>query len=82
MEEAARVLEPTGQVSIFDKFVPEGERPSLLRRAVNPLARFVFADLNRSLDPMLSGTGLQAGTREPYMAGLYSITVARPTSTG
>ncbi len=82
VEEAARVLEPTGQVSIFDKFVPEGERPSLLRRAVNPLARFVFADLNRSLDPMLSGTGLQAGTREPYMAGLYSITVARPTSTG
>ena len=75
--EAARVLRPTGKISILDKFVPEGERPSLLRRAVNPLARLVFADLNRSLDPMLSGTGLRTEAREPYMAGLYTITVAR-----
>lgn len=80
VEEAARVLKPTGEVSIFDKFVPEGERPSLLRRAVNPLARLVFADLNRSLDPMLSGTGLRTGVREPYMAGIYTITVVRPAS--
>lgn len=82
VEEAARVLKPAGQVSIFDKFVTKGEQPSLLRRAVNPLARFVFADLNRSLDPMLSGTGLRTGAREPYMAGIYTITVARPASAG
>lgn len=82
VEEAARVLELTGQVSIFDKLVPEGEQPSLLRRAVTPLARLVFADLNRSLDPMPSGTELRTAAREPYMAGIYTITVARPASMG
>jgi hypothetical protein len=44
------------------------------------VARVVVADLNRSLDPMLPGTELRTGAREPYMAGLYTITVARPAS--
>lgn len=80
VEEAARVLGTDGRVSIFDKFVPEGERPSLVRSAVNPLARLIFADLNRSLAPMLSDTGLGIEAREPYMAGFYTIAVARPAS--
>ena len=78
VEETARVLRPDGRVSIYDKFVPAGETPSLARRAVNPIARFLFADLNRSLDPMLAGTDLRTGERESFLGGVYSVTTARP----
>lgn len=78
--ETARVLRPDGRASIYDKFVPEGEQPSLPRRVANPLARFLFADLNRSLEPMLAGTGLELEDREPFLGGLYTVTVARPSS--
>lgn len=78
--ETARVLASDGRVSIFDKFAPEGADPSLLRRAVNPPARFLFSDLNRRLEPMFAGTGLGLEDREPFLGGLYTVTVARPTA--
>jgi len=77
--ESARVLDSDGRVSIYDKFVAEESDPSLLRRAVNPAARFLFADLNRRLEPMATGTDLDIGKREPFLGGLYTATVARPT---
>jgi len=77
--ETARVLAPDGRVSIYDKFVPAERTPSLLRRAVNPLARFFFADLTRSLEPMLAETGLAVDAEESCFGGLYSVTIARPT---
>lgn len=79
--EAARVLAADGRVSIYDKFAPEDAEPSLLRRAANPAARLLFADLNRPLGPMVSGTGLGVGPRETVLGGLYTVTVARPTDT-
>jgi ubiquinone/menaquinone biosynthesis C-methylase UbiE len=77
--ESARVLDSDGRVSIYDKFVPEESHPSLLRRAVNPAARFLFADLNRQLEPMVADTDLDIGEREPFLGGLYTVTIARPT---
>lgn len=76
--EAARVLAPDGRVSLYDKFAPERGEPSLVRRLANPLAKLLFADLNRPLGPMLEGTSLVAGEREPFLDGLYTVTVARP----
>ncbi|PQJ26825.1 SAM-dependent methyltransferase [Salinibacter sp. 10B] len=77
--EAARVLAPNGRVSIYDKFVPSGTEPSLLRRALNPLARFLFSDLTRELDPLLSQAGLEVATpRKSSLGGLYTAAVARP----
>lgn len=78
--ETARVLDPEGRVSIFDKFVPEGRDPSLPRRAINPVTRVLFSDVTRRLEPMLAGTDLTAGSREPFLAGLYTVTIARPGS--
>lgn len=77
--ETARVLAPGGRVSIFDKFVPADETPSTLRRAVNPLARRLFADLTRPLEPLVADTDLVIGEREPTLGGLYTVTVARNT---
>jgi ubiquinone/menaquinone biosynthesis C-methylase UbiE len=80
--ETARVLAPDGRVSVYDKFVPEGTDPSLPRRVANPLARFLFSDLNRRLEPMVAGTGLELGPREAFLGGLYTVTVARPVTDG
>ncbi len=77
--ETARVLAPDGRVSIYDKFIPEGTEPSLLRRALNPVARFLFSDLTRQLDPLLAPGGLAVdGPRESALGGLYTIARARP----
>jgi ubiquinone/menaquinone biosynthesis C-methylase UbiE len=57
--ESARVLRPGGRVSILDKFVPTGRRPSLLRRATNLVTRALFSDINRSLEPLLDAAELR-----------------------
>lgn len=78
VRETARVLAPGGRVSIFDKFVQTDTATSLPRRAANPLAKILFAELTRELPPMLSETDLTLGPKEPFLRGLYTVTVARP----
>lgn len=75
--ETSRVLSPDGRVSIYDKFVPEGTEPSLLRRALNPMARFLFSDLTRNLESILAETGLEVESRESTLGGLYTLALAR-----
>lgn len=76
--ETARVLAPGGRVSVYDKFVDEGTRPSRARRVLEPVARFLFSSLTRSLEPMLAGTGLRVVEREAAFGGLYTVALARP----
>lgn len=79
VNEATRVLASDGHISIYDKFIPEGSSPSMLRRAVNPFARLLFADLNRRLEPLLSETSLQLEPRDSFLGGVYTVTVASPS---
>ncbi|MDY6818744.1 MAG: methyltransferase domain-containing protein [Halobacteriales archaeon] len=79
--ETARVLTPNGRVSIYDKFSPPDGSPSFPRRLVNPVARRLFADLNRPLEPMIAGTTLDIDCRETFLGGLYTVTIARPSDT-
>ena len=78
--ETERVLTPDGRVSIYDKFSPEDGDPALARRVANPVARLLFADLNRPLEPMFDTTSLTVGRREPFLGGLYTVAVARSTA--
>ena len=80
MREASRVLAPDGNISIFDKFRPVDGPPSLVRRIGNPVARLLFADLNRDLDAIVSASTLEIGDREPFIGGLYTVTTAHPTA--
>lgn len=82
VDEATRVLAPDGRISIYDKFIPEGSSPSVLRRAVNPLARLLFADLNRRLEPLLAETDLELESRDTFLGGVYLVTIARPSDSG
>ena len=79
VHETERVLAPDGRVSIYDKFVPEGESPSLLRRALNPIARVLFSDFTRRLEPLLADTTLKrVAHRDIALGGLYTASIAQP----
>ena len=75
--EVARVLEPGGTVSIFDKFVPDGEAPSLPRRAVNVFTNAVFSDFTRQLGPILEAGNLELRHREKTFFDFFTIATAR-----
>lgn len=53
LREAARVVRPGGRIAVLDKFVPDGETPSLLRRAANVLAAPLATDLTRRFGDVL-----------------------------
>jgi hypothetical protein len=81
--ETARVLAPDGRVSIYDKFLPEGTEPSLPRRVLNPIARFLFSDLTYQLEPILRDAGLDVvGPRASALGGFYTIAQARVAEEG
>lgn len=76
--ETERVLAPDGRVSVYDKFVPDDEAPSLLRRAVNPVARRLFSDVMSKLGPLVADSGLTIEEREWRVGGFYSVATLRP----
>ncbi len=69
IREATRVLRPGGRVSVFDKFLPDAERPTLGRRLASAVARVIATDLTRQLGPLLDVAGLHLDRREPVLFG-------------
>jgi ubiquinone/menaquinone biosynthesis C-methylase UbiE len=59
LREAARVLRPGGRAVIFDKFVPDDQRPPLALRLPNPLTSLFGTEITRKLGPLLAESGLQ-----------------------
>ena len=74
--EIRRVLKPGGTVSIFDKFVPDGEQPSLLRRAANLVTNTFFSDFTRQLGPILEAGNLRLRHREKTLFDFFTIAIA------
>ncbi|HEU4452546.1 MAG TPA: methyltransferase domain-containing protein [Longimicrobium sp.] len=78
IREAARVLRPGGRAVVFDKWVPDGRSPSLLRRAGNLVTNAVATDITRRLGPLVAATPLRAEHTEPAgRGGFFSITLLR-----
>jgi ubiquinone/menaquinone biosynthesis C-methylase UbiE len=78
LEEAARVLRPGGRIAVFDKFLPDGDAPGLLRRAGLALLDLVFTSTNRRMGEILerSGAPLQVVHDEPTV-GRYRHLILR-----
>ena len=77
--EAWRVLRPDGRAVIFDKFLPEAGRLSLLRRAIGAVMRAIGTDPNRRLSQLIAGVpGLIVERDEPsLLGGQYRIVLLR-----
>ncbi|GAB3532023.1 class I SAM-dependent methyltransferase [Pontibacter brevis] len=65
IKEVERVLKPGGTVMVFDKFLPDGQRPSPLRWLLNQVASTLFSDINRSIGNIIRHTSLQQEINEP-----------------
>lgn len=76
IQEAARVLKPGGRVVVFDKFLPEKEQPSLLRRLANLIANFAFSDINRKLESIVATAPLNPRHEEPAVYGRFGYKIA------
>ena len=63
------MLRPGGRVAVFDKFLPDAARASIVRRVAAAVARAVATDLNRQLGPLFGAAGLREAAREPVGLG-------------
>jgi phosphatidylethanolamine/phosphatidyl-N-methylethanolamine N-methyltransferase len=78
LAEAARVLRVGGRLAVFDKFLPDGERPGPLRRAGLALLDFVFTSTNRRMGEILVRSGAPfAVERDDPSVGSYRHLILR-----
>ncbi len=77
--EAWRVLRPGGRAVIFDKFLPEQDQLSLVRRAIGAVVRIAGTDPNRRLSQIIGREpGLVVERNEPsLLRGQYRIVLLR-----
>lgn len=78
-QEAWRVLRPGGRAVVFDKFLPEANQLSPLRRLLGSVIRIIGTDPNRRLSDVLNGVpGLAVERDEPsLLKGQYRIILLR-----
>ena len=81
IREVERVLKPGSTAIVFDKFLPDGQKPSLLRRLFNQVAGTLFSDINRSIGRIVSHTSLQVELNElAAFGGTFRIVRLRKPS--
>ncbi len=56
--ESERVLRAGGQIAVFDKFVREGRKASILRKTANLFTNLMFSDITRSFESIVNESHL------------------------
>jgi ubiquinone/menaquinone biosynthesis C-methylase UbiE len=82
LREAERVLVPGGRIAVFDKFLRDQQRASLLRRLGNLVIKPLFTDLNRRFGPLVAQTRLEVEHDTPVaFGGMFRVvTLVKPRS--
>ena len=78
LESALRALRSGGRAVIFDKFLPEGKNPSLVRKFVNLFSTLLGTDINRRLSDLMKDCPCEVTHDEPSIAGgMYRVALLR-----
>jgi ubiquinone/menaquinone biosynthesis C-methylase UbiE len=81
LAEAARVLRPGGRLSVFDKFLPDGEPPSPWRSAVARLVDVVFTSVKLRFPQLLADAGVPLVVEhQEACQGPFRIVLLRKTA--
>jgi len=59
LQEAERLLKPGGRIVVFDKFIPNGKKASLVRKFFNLFTIVLFSSLTLNFEQILSHTRLR-----------------------
>jgi ubiquinone/menaquinone biosynthesis C-methylase UbiE len=80
LAEAARVLRPGGRIAVFDKFIPDGERPGPVQQAALTLLDLVFTSTNRRMADILAAAGapLAVERDEPARGPYRHVLLRKP----
>ena len=78
LQSALRALKADGRAVIFDKFLPEGRNPSLVRKIVNLFSTLFGTDINRRLSDLTKDCPCEVTHDEPSIAGgMYRVALLR-----
>lgn len=77
LKESERVLKPDGMISIMDKFVQPGSKPSILRKLLNPFTNILATNIDRDIDELLSHTSFKKGKQEKLDSIFWNITATK-----
>jgi ubiquinone/menaquinone biosynthesis C-methylase UbiE len=77
-QSALSALKPGGRAVIFDKFLPEGKTPSLMRSFFNLFSTFLGTDINRCLSGFMCDLPCRMTHDEASIAGgMYRVIVLK-----
>ncbi len=78
LRENLRGLKPEGRVVVFDKFAPEDEKISFLRRTLNVFSTLFGTEITRRFGEMVEGSGAKVIRQEAsILKGNYQIFLLR-----
>jgi ubiquinone/menaquinone biosynthesis C-methylase UbiE len=80
LRSALSALKPGGRAVIFDKFLPEGKNPSLVRKLLNFFSTLLGTDINRRLSDLMADCAGRVTHDEPSIAGgMYRVSLLERT---
>lgn len=78
LQAALRALKPGGRLVVFDKFQPDDQKPSLLRKLLNIFSTLFGTDITRSFGPISRGCPCVVEQDEPSLLnGMYRVILLR-----